>query len=72
MLLKSLSARVELKEPFFFFFKEWKQEAHFNYCQRPLQADSTPHCKTVEWNTHPYSFDMPKTSNCMAKTNTEL
>ena len=25
-----------------------------------------------EWNTHPYPFDMPKTSNFMAKTNTKL
>ena len=58
---------------FFFFQKERTQGAHFDYCQRPLQADSTAHCKTVkEWNTHPYSFDMPKTSNFMAKTNTEL
>ena len=57
----------------FFFQKERKQEAHFDNCQRPLQADSTAHCKMVkEWNTHPYSFDMPKTSNFMAKTNTEL
>ena len=46
---------------------ERKQEAHFDYRQRPLQAESTAHCKTVkEWNTHPYSFDMPKASNCMA------
>ena len=60
-----LSARVE--------FNEQKQEAHFDYCQWPLQADSITHCKTVkEWNMHPYSFDMPKTSNFMAKMNTEL
>ena len=49
------------------------QEAHFDYCQRPLPTDSTAHCKMVkELNTHRYSFDMPKTSNFMAKTNTEL
>ena len=65
-------ARVEFNEPFLF-QKERKQEAHFDYyCQRPLHTDSTAHCKMVEWNTHPYSFDMPKTSNFMAKTNTEL
>ena len=70
MMLKSLSARVEFSD---FFQKERKQEIHFDYCQRPLQADSTAHCKTVkEWNTHPYSFDMQKTINFMAKTNTEL
>ena len=64
-----LSARVDFIELFF----KRKQEAHFDYCQRPLQADSTAHCKTVkEVNTHPYSFGMPKTSNFMAKTNTEL
>ena len=69
MILKS-SSRVEFNE--LFFQKERKQEAHFDYCQRPFQADNTAHFKTVkEWNTHPYSFDMPKTSNCMAKTNTE-
>ena len=56
-----------------FFQKKWKQEAHFDNCQRLLQADSTAQCKTVkEWNTHPYSFDMPQTSNFMAKTNAEL
>ena len=56
-----------------FFQKEQKQEAHFDYCQRPLQADSTAHWKTAkEWSTHPYTFVMPKTSNFMAKTNTEL
>ena len=44
-----------------------------DYCQRLLQADFIAHCKTVkEWNTHLYSFDMPKTSNFMAKTNIEL
>ena len=68
---KVLSARVQFNE--LFFQKELKQEAHFDYCQRLLQADSTAHCKTVNgWNTHPYSFDMPKTSNCMAETNTEV
>ena len=51
-----------------FFQKERKQEAHFDYCQRPLQADSTAHCKTVkEWSTH--TFGMPITSNFMANTN---
>ena len=66
-----LSATVEFNE-LFFFQKEWQQEAHFDYCQRPFQAGSTAHCKTVkQWNTHPYSFDMHKTSNFMAKTNTE-
>ena len=46
---------------FTFFQKQRKQEAHFGNCQRPLQADSTAHYKTVmEWNTHPYSFDMAK------------
>ena len=56
-----------------FFQKEQKQEADFDYCQHPLQDDSTAHGKTVkEWNTHLYSFDMPKTSNFRAKTNTEL
>ena len=66
-----LSARMELNE--LLFQKKLKQEAHFDYCQRPLQADSTTHCETVkEWTTHPYSFDLPKTSNFMAKTNTEL
>ena len=55
------------------FQKERKQEAHFDYCQRPLQADSTAHCKTVkEWHTHRYSVDMSKTSNFMVKTNTEV
>ena len=66
-----LSARVEFNE--LFFSKERKQEAYFDYCQRSLEADSTAHCKTVkEWNTYPYSFGMPKTTNCMTKTNTEL
>ena len=47
-----------------FFQKERKQEAHFDYCQCPLQADSTAHYKMVkELNTHTYSFDMPKPSN---------
>ena len=56
-----------------FFQKEQKQEAHFDYCQCLLQVDSTAHCKTVKaWNTYPYTFDMPKTSNFIAKTNTEL
>ena len=46
-----------------FFKKERKQEVYFDYCQRPLQADITAHRKTVkEWNTHPHSFDMPKTN----------
>ena len=57
----------------FFIQKERKQEAHFDYCQRSLQAISTAHCKTVkEWNMHLYPFDLPKTSNFMAKMNTEL
>ena len=56
-----------------FFQNEEKQEAHFDNCQRPLQSDITAHCKTVkECNTHPYTFDMPKTSNFMAKTDTEI
>ena len=60
------SARMEFND---IFQKERKQEAHFDYCQRLLQAYTTAHCKTVkEWNTHPYSFDMPKTSNSMAET----
>ena len=62
---------MELNE--LFFQKERKKEAHSDYCQRPLQVGITANCKMVkDWNTHPYSFDMPKTSNFMAKTNTEL
>ena len=67
MILKSLVQELSFR-------KERKQETHFDYCQRRCkQTAHTAHCKTVkEWNTHPYSFDMPKTSNFMAKTNTEL
>ena len=51
----------------------FSNEACFDYCQCLLQADSIAHGITVkEWNTDPYSFDMPKTSNFMAETNTEL
>ena len=65
------SARVEFNE--LFFSEGTEARAHFDYCQRPLEADSTAHCKMVkEWNTHPYSFDIPKTSNFMAKMNTKL
>ena len=56
----------------FFFQKEQKQEAHFDYCKRPLQADSTAHCKTVKkWirlTCLKRVILMAKT----AKTNTEL
>ena len=65
MIFEVLSATVA--------FNEQKQEAHFDYCQRPLQAGSIAHCIMVkEWNTHPHSFDMHKTINFMAKTNKEL
>ena len=70
-----LSARVEYNELFFSKGTE-ERGTHFDYSQCPLQADSTPHCKTIK-NQYsfdmpkmfkdPYSFDMPKTSNFMAK-----
>ena len=70
MILKSLN-KCKSGVQWTFVQKERKQEAHSDYCQRPLQANSTAHCKTVkEWNTH--SFDMPKTITFLTKTNTEF
>ena len=48
-----------------FFQTERKQEAHFDYFQCPLLADSTIHCKTIKETCL-------KRSNFMAQTNTEL
>ena len=62
-----LSARVEFNELFFFKMNGSKRHTLITVKARCKQ------CKTVkEWNTHLYSFDMPKTRNFMADTNTEL